>query len=156
MDKNFIKRGFNLIELIIVIAIFAIVAGGTMVALSGFLSDSQLSDHSKQIVYSIRKAQSNSIMRVKGSQWGVNFDSAVGVVTLFKGSSYSARDINYDQAQVLPQSLSLNNILFDSGRTEVVFTKVNGGTGDFGSFQVQDANNNYTITINQFGKVEIN
>ncbi|MDP4008576.1 MAG: prepilin-type N-terminal cleavage/methylation domain-containing protein [Candidatus Peregrinibacteria bacterium] len=150
------KKGFTLLELILVIAIFSIVVGGTILSLSSFFAKSQLTDHSKQIVNSLRKAQSNSMMRVKVSQWGVNFDSGGGVVTFFQGASYSARDTNYDQAQTLPPSLSLNNISFDSGGTEVVFTKVNGETDDFGSLQVQGDIDNYTITINKFGQIEIN
>lgn len=70
---NLIKRkdGMTLIELIITVSILAIVMGAATFSLSGFLRSNQVNVYTNDLIQSLRKAQSNSMTRVKDSQWGV-------------------------------------------------------------------------------------
>ncbi len=160
MNKINHKQGFTLVELIVVMAIFATISGVVTVSLSNFLAASSLENTVKQLVQNIRKAQSYSMMRVKDDQWGVYFDDNGGGAgqsfTFFKGSNYGL-DASYDDVHELPDNLSFSNISFNGGGNEIVFEKVIGETINTGSIDVLQSNGSaYTITINTLGQLEIN
>lgn len=154
------SKGFSLIELILVIGILASITAGATLTLSSFLNRNQLDEYAQSIVHNLRKAQSNSMMRIKDDQWGVYFyDDSGGAnqeFIFFKGSTYG-EDSTHDDTYELPDSLSFSSITINGGDgDEVVFSKVNGETVNDGSIEISSVNgSSYTISINLIGQIEI-
>lgn len=69
------RRGFTLIELMIVIGITVILAGGSILYLGGFKTRQSLDLSAKSLVTFLRGAQSKSIAQEDGAQWGVRIDN---------------------------------------------------------------------------------
>jgi Tfp pilus assembly protein FimT len=133
--------------------------GGTM-ALAQVLESTHLDTSESRIVQHLRLAQTRSISRFQDSAWGVKFDKDYSGtddrIILFKGSTYATRDATWDSAINIENIISLDNISFTGGGTDMVFTQVTGATATFGSVQVIDSkSNSNTITINSYGVIDL-
>ena len=159
-NKN-LKRGFTMIELLIVITIVVITFAATFTIQSRFLVDTYIDTNTDQIVQTLRLAQMRSIARFNNSQWGVYFDEDIDgnddKFVLFKGTSYADRDFSFDIETHLPDSLSFSNISLNGGGDDVVFNELTGATPNYGSIQILDnLGNPNTVSINSKGMVELN
>lgn len=142
------KQGFTLVELVIVIAIMAIlflIVGSLSV---GTLGRTQLNTQASVVTKMLRKAQVRSIHQQADSQWGVQINS--GEITLFAGSSYAARDTDLDQQHVFPQGITATGI------SEVVFTTIVGETVDVGTITLtaQGSGETQNIDISSTGLIQ--
>ncbi|MBU2524838.1 prepilin-type N-terminal cleavage/methylation domain-containing protein [Patescibacteria group bacterium] len=152
-----IIQGFTIVELIIVISIFAILVGTVFYNFGDFFSNQQLKTYGQDMVQSLRKAQSNATMRINDSQWGVGFVDTANQFIFFKGDNFAIRDSNYDEVHEFPDILSFENISLNGGGNTVIFSRVSGETTNYGSLDFQlDSTKKYTININQLGQIEIN
>jgi prepilin-type N-terminal cleavage/methylation domain-containing protein len=156
--KNFCKNksGFTILELMIVISILAIVSLFVFTSQTQTISNAYLVSNANQIAQMLRVSQMKSVSSYLGSQWGLYFEDNNGIVKdkfiMFKGSSYSGRDVDYDIVSELPLSLTFTNVSFNDVVTYVVFDKLSGNTSNFGSLQLVDSNGETrTISINSRG-----
>lgn len=69
------KKGFTVFELLVTIAVIAVLATVSLVTLSGWHTASILTDTAKQISALLREAQSDTMAQSKGAAWGVHFDN---------------------------------------------------------------------------------
>ena len=142
--KNFIK-GFSIAEMIIVIAILALMIVVSISVYSNFQSHNNLEIATYSVVEAIRHAKSNTEQVNGDSRWGVNISS--GDVTVFKGDSYSTRDTSSDQKLSLPNGITV------SGLSEVVFEKVTGVALTVGTTTLSRDGVNKDIYINAKGTI---
>lgn len=86
------KKGFTLMEILITISIFAILAVIATLNLTGSRNGTNLAGTTKQIGALLREAQSDTMSDDRGTVWGVHFDNAAGApfYALFASSTYSA------------------------------------------------------------------
>lgn len=150
-----------MIELIIVIAIFAILASAALASQGTILVSTYLDSKKNEILLNLRLAQMRSIARFKNSSWGVYFDEDSGgnddQFVVFNGVNYASRNSTFDIVTTLPDSLSLANISLNGGGSEVVFEKLTGITSNFGSLQISDVNGNtITVSVNSMGVTDVN
>ena len=109
---------FTLVEILIVVGIIAILASFSFSVGLNFYKSQQLETQAQEILQTLRRAQSKAM--------SIELDSTFGVYltddnyTLFKGTSYATRDVQYDEVFDLPQIINV------SGLSEVVFSKVEG------------------------------
>ncbi len=155
------KKGFTLVELLIVIGILVIVISSTFIIQGGLLADTYLNTNTEKIIQTLRLAQMRSITRVKDSSWGVYFDEDSGGTddkfVLFQGSDYATRDSSYDIVSELPNIISLSNISLNGAGDDIVFDELTGETSNYGSLQISDnLGNSYTISSNSKGVIEVN
>lgn len=138
--------GFTLMEMLLVIAILTIVlAIGTPVYMS-LSNTNQLDVATNILAQDLYQAQVNSRAQAEDSQWGVAVQDQA--ITLFKGSSYAARDSGRDVVYQLPSSIHL------SGTNQVVYSQLYGLPTAGGSFGLTDANGSRTVTVNNKGMVQ--
>lgn len=151
------KKGVTLIEIILVIAVLVIVVSGTFTIFSSFITNTYVDDTAQEIIYALRKANTNTIARFYDLRWGVYFNDTASSFTFFAGDNYAARNIQYDAVTNLPASVTFSQISFNGGGKEVVFRKIAGDTTQYGSLKVRSTGGQErTITINQLGQIEIN
>ena len=118
--------GFTLTELIVVIAIAVLLGGLALPALRIAQKNSELDSAVESLVSVLRLAQNRTLGSEGASQYGVFFDAAASPdqYTLFKGATYATRDVNADEAHVLPRSVEISAITIPE--SAVVFARVTG------------------------------
>lgn len=139
-------KGITLFEVIITIAIFTLLIGVLSSSAFDFYQEREFDVHFKSIVQSLRRAQLNSMTGERESSFGLYFGTNYYV--LFKGNSYTSRDLAFDEVFDLAGDLSFNGI------SEIVFSKVKGLPSEIGDIILTSADKSGTITINEMGKIE--
>ena len=123
----FQEKGISLIEIIIGISIFAIIASFSILNLFGYRLNQALDLDAKLIVSALRDAQNKAIIQEEDSAWGVFFENvaagAQDYYEVFKGDD-SGSGVLYSK------TLLKSNIEFEvpsePGSLEVVFDKLSG------------------------------
>lgn len=145
-------RGFTLIELILVVALMALIGGMSAPFFQSFQVSSDLYTYTDTITRTLRRAQVQSIAGQNANSWGVYFDTAANTITLFYGNSYAIRDQSYDEVTKVPNSFDFTTTFSD----EIFFTIYSGSPSSVGSVTLTDQNGgSETVTINTLGLIDV-
>lgn len=140
------NKGFTLLEVLLSIALVAVLAGMSIPIYQSFQNKNDLDIAAAAAVQSLRRAQVLARAVDGDTSWGVRLQS--GSVVLFKGTSWAGRDSNYDEVFEISSSLAL------SGLSEIVFSKFSGTPQVTGNITLTSVNNDArTITINSKGTI---
>ncbi len=142
------KNGFTLIEMLLSISIIAMLAGLSLPVYLSYNNRNDLTIATETTANALRRAQIYSRGVNSDSQWGVAVQS--GSITLFKGTSYAARDTTYDETVSVPSQIT------PSGLSEVVFSKLGATPSTTGSISLTSAslNQTRTVSVNAKGMVD--
>jgi prepilin-type N-terminal cleavage/methylation domain-containing protein len=146
-------RGFTIVELLIVLALTALLVAMVPPIYGNLEVSAQLNEQTAQIVQTIRTARSRSIARLNSAQHGVYFSTTGGTdsYTLYQGATYAGRDASYDRTTTLDQALQLTETL--SG-TEVVFALGSGTPSTTGTVRItHEVSGSRLIDVNAWGRV---
>lgn len=110
--------GFTLLELLLSIAVIAILAGMGAPVYMGFVARNQVDVSSQITVDALRRAETLTRSMKNNSSWGVMVNATSA--TVFSGGSFAARDPAYDEIFDIGPSITI------SGQNEIVFTKFTG------------------------------
>lgn len=142
-----LNKGFTMIEMLLSVAFIGIIFGIASPFYTSFQTRNDLDIEVNTIVQSLRRAQVLSQSSDGDMNWGVYIES--GSIIIFKGVSYVARDISYDEVFDTPESINT------SGVSEVVFSKLYGMPQSIGTVTLTSAENETrSITINEKGMVD--
>ncbi|MDP2631986.1 MAG: type II secretion system protein [Candidatus Uhrbacteria bacterium] len=147
------KRGFTLIELMVVIAILVVMTLMAGIFTSVSSGRNELLAVTTDAVDTLRRAQWHTMLGNEDSVWGVHFETQKFV--LFKGGTYSAVDpsnIETDIAGVL----SISSMSLNGGGSEVIFTEPMGETLTDGTVTFENSNTgeSATVTVNEVGMID--
>jgi len=148
MKKNKFRKksGFTLIELLIVVAIIAILAGLSFPFYHAVYQQNNLDIATTTLASSYRRAAVLSQAADGDATWGVKIQT--GVITVFQGTSYAARDTVYDE------DIDIGSDITITGVSEIVFTKLFGLPGVTGTTTLDASTGEQeTVTINSKGMV---
>lgn len=138
------KRGFSLIEVLLSVALMALIAVMSIPLSANLLARNNLDVAATTIAQGLRRAQVLSEAVQGDSTWGLGVQG--GNITVFKGATYAGRDATYDESSELPPSIT------PSGLTSVVFSHRQGLPDTVGTFTLTSyTNETRTITINAKG-----
>jgi len=142
-------HGFSLLELILAIAIFAILGGMTAIPFaSRFFNKNNLENKTNEVVSSLRTAQMGSISGKEHSRWGVHIDAAK--IIMFKGSSYIPPGTPFDQSYDIPPTLTITP-------TDMTFDLLTGNTSSPQTITIQGSlGDSHTVSVNAVGSVDVN
>lgn len=144
------RDGYTLVELLLVLAIVAVVGILSVPLFSRSLTQSSVANTSDQLVQSIRKAQFYSMVSRKDNLWGWGVNYGSFVITLYQGQSYGSRN------QALDEKFNVSDSLTISGLTDLNFTRLTGipSSGSFPmTITVSGLGSSKTITVNGQGVV---
>ncbi len=140
------NAGFTLIEILLSVAAITIIAGISIPVYQSFQVRNDLDIATVEIAQSARRAQTLSQAVDGDTSWGIKIQS--GSIVVFKGVSYAARDITFDEVFDVLTSIT------PSGVSEIVFAKFTGLPQTTGTITfTSNANETRTITINAKGVV---
>ncbi len=140
------KHGFTLVEVLLAVGLIGILTGVGAPVFSRLLTKNNLDVAGESLAVSWRRGQGLAMANDGDSLWGVKV--ATGSLTLFKGSSFSGRDTNYDETSDLPST-----ILVSGTATEIVFNKLTGTPSAAGTITLVNFADTITLTINSQGTV---
>ncbi len=113
------QGGFTIIELLLVMAVFAIAAATTLPFLGSFQEQETIDAVTANISRNLRTAQQMAMAGEHDSSWGVRFGH--GTYTIYAGKSYDSRQPALDRRHAFPLAFTF------SGPDEVNFAE---GTGE--------------------------
>lgn len=146
------KNGFTFVELLIVIAIIAILSTVIVAALVNVRNARELDYATKEVRQIFEQARSNTLASQDDSNWGVAANGSS--VTLFPGTVYDPNDPDNEVFE-LPNTIEMANIDFNGG-TEVYFLLGSGEASDPGTLEVRrksDISSAHVITVTKTGIV---
>ena len=136
-----------MLEIALSLAILGIMFGISMPVYRIFMIRNDLDIATMTLVQDLRRAQTLSQVAHGDSTWGVHI--GVGSILIFKGVSYAARDVSFDEDTSMPTSITV------SGLNTIMFTKLTGTPQSTGTTTLtSSANEIRNITINEKGMVD--
>ena len=143
--------GFTMIELLIVIAILAVVAVFSIPFIQTFQISSDLNTTADQLTQAVRRVQLQARTGQNDADCGIAFNESGNQYTIFKGSLYASRDSTFDEVVQYQPRFRMTT---DFGR-EIIFFKYSGTPTVGGTVTVADEQGNAhrTIRITDIGMV---
>jgi len=139
------KAGFTLIEVLIVIALMAILVAIMLPVSVDYQKRNDLDVAQTTFVQGVRRAQQLSMGAEGDSQWGLVAIS--GGIVIFKGSTYSLRDATYDEV------FDMSPAIVVTGQSEFDFAKTTGLPSQTGVVTLTNENYQETVSVNAKGIV---
>jgi len=140
------QRGFTLIEVLLSVALLGLIIGIGAPVYQALQVRNDLDIAANNVTQLLRRAQVLSQAADGDVSWGVGIQN--GAITLFRGTSFVARDASFDEIFDLPESI------VPSGLGEVVFAKFLGMPQTTGTVTLTASINEVrTITINEKGAI---
>jgi len=152
LDKN--KNGFTLIEILITIAIFAIILGITIVAVRSFSDTVNLDNAGKIIGTNIKLAKMRSVGALNDTNYGVRFEG--DKITVFAGDTFDVSDPT-NKVVNLSDNVKISDISLAGGGIDLVFNRLTGTTNNAGTIEIELVNNSSEkkqIVINEEGQID--
>ena len=149
------NSGFSLIEIIATIAIGAVLVAGIVVSFSSFRNSKIVDISADQILSVINEARVKTVSSEDYSRFGVRFEASRAV--LFKGDIFAEPNSSNIETLLSPL-VEISDISLNGGGADIVFQKLTGKTGNYGSLRVRlkSDNNKYkTISVKATGIANI-
>ena len=148
------NRGFTLVEVLIVIAIMAILSGVVIFSFSGMRARQDVDSNTEVITSLLKEARSRTLGSIDSTTYGVFIET--NQVTLFKGASYIAGDPT-NQTNSLSNTVTITAVSLNGGGSTIMFERLTGKTNNFGTMRVEftsDTSVARTITVDATGLIE--
>lgn len=142
--------GFTLLELILVVAAFAIIAVVAVPISNSSLVRGNLDSAERTVESSLRRAYSYARSGENASDWGV-YTTATNT-TVFSGSTYEGRAAALDESNATA-SITVGGTVSSEGTALVIFAKDTGVPSPTGTLTLTAAGKTKTITINAAGAI---
>lgn len=147
-------RGITLAEIMVSIAIIALLAAIGITSFLNSRSAKQLETTTDAVAARLHEAKTSAISGKNGTNFGVAFSSTT--YTLWRGSSYDANSIN-NRVVTIPSGLTINTNL-PGPSYSIMFTRITGTPSTSGNITVSktnDASTSDTISVGAFGDITV-
>ena len=121
------NNGFTLIEVLLSIALIALVVGLSLPVYGSFQARNNLDIAANTVVHSLRRAEIKSLAVEEDSRWGVRIEEKK--VIIFKGDSFVGRNPDFDEAIDFSPGIQSSN----EGLKEITFSKLSGSPSTSGT-----------------------
>lgn len=149
------RRGFTVLEILIVITVFVVMAGIVTVSLSRYTRAQAVTGAATALVSELEDARSRTLASRGGVQYGVHLED--GSITLFRGETYDPNSAQNEVTSLDPRVTLTPSLA--SGGADIVFERLSGETDDHGTIVValaSDAAFARTIILQQTGLISYN
>jgi prepilin-type N-terminal cleavage/methylation domain-containing protein len=152
---SFSQSGFTFIEILISIAILAIIATAIIGPFASFRNAQAIKNTSGSVVALLNQARVKTLSSENLLQYGVHLQSDRAI--LFSGTSYNA-GVSISEVVVSDSKVAISDIAL-AGGDDVVFDRLTGATDNYGTLVVtltDTSEGQKTITIAKTGVVSSN
>lgn len=174
-------KGFSLLELILVMAILAILSSGAVIWFLGYQRQAEVNSSSKMIVDALRDAQSRSMNGKDFKPWGVCFDAIDNKFVLFRNDCNSngvqdngeigvdcgggecfdcdlkCNGVAVKEENHLSSFIKIGDLSLFGGGNKIVFDNIKGSTAQYGTVRIEQINDSSgfkNIVITGLGKID--
>jgi len=151
-----IKKGFSLFEILLSMAIVAVILFVVISLFSNYNKKQVLDNSAEKVSSLLKEARSLTISSKDDSSYGVHFEQ--NALVLFKGITYIFSDSNNKINQIDKKAI-ISEINLNGGGSNVVFQRLTGKTDQYGTIKISLISNSLnfkTISIYQTGVIEKN
>lgn len=141
------RRGFTLIEIVLVIAIMGILAAATTPYTVSFYKRFQLDSERNKFVSLLRQARTMSMAGENSQIHGIYITSSQFII--FEGATYATRDSTKDQTFSRESGVTISG----SGYPEFKFNYLTGKTASK-SWTLDNTTKNAKVTVNSEGRID--
>ncbi|MDO8620447.1 MAG: type II secretion system protein [bacterium] len=144
-------KGFTLIEMLLSLGIVILISFLGVTSLSNFNKDKALLAETENVLALLSKARAYTLSAKEGASYGVHFEERKTV--LFTGPTYTA-GVATNKEQGLNGEVKISALSLVGGGSEVLFTKLTGGTAQSGTVtlaSVRNASQTKVVTITATG-----
>jgi len=148
--------GFTLLEMLIVVAVLAVIGALSANYLTSYQKDLNLDKDSSQIFNYLEEARNKSLAKEDNKAWGIHFENPASGSDFFE--LYST-DTNYAGGTVSEKIYLSSGVVFSDpatgNSTDIQFSKLSATIVSATSVTIvsQTSNNTKTITVNTEGRV---
>jgi prepilin-type N-terminal cleavage/methylation domain-containing protein len=147
------KKGFTLFELMLVIAVMAIIATLSRDFYTNFALDATIDNNAKTIMFDLRSARDKAMNGQNNSNWGLHFINSNSdyYQTFYSPTNYA------DAAKVIESSSYLHgsnkfSSPAEGSSTDIIFSKISGSASATDIIIISGSNAR-TISVNAQGLV---
>ncbi len=119
------KSGLTLIEILIVLSIAVVISSLVIGGYSSFRRTVTLRQEAERVVSLISKARSNTLSSKNDLRYGIHFES--NKLVMFSGDTYIDGAVT-NETNFLEPKVSISNIVFNGGGTDILFNRLDGTT----------------------------
>ena len=148
-------KGFTILEIIISLSIFLILAVIVVSSFSSFRNNQELTNAVQKTINLLNLARSKTLSSEGSSQYGVHFESSR--IVLFKGASFSESSPD-NNAEAFSSLIEISAINLNGGDNNLVFQRLTGKTGNYGTVTLRiksDVGKTKIIDIKNTGIVNV-
>lgn len=149
------KRGVSLLEILVVIAIFSVIAVVGIAAFSSYRQRIDISSVSENTASYVSEARAKTLSSKNEMQYGVHFET--GKVVLFSGATYNSAD-STNVVYTLPSTVEISSIALAGAAVDLVFQRLTGETLEYGTVEfrlTRDTSVTRTLSVSAQGAVAI-
>ena len=157
MSMNY-RRAFSLVEVIIAVAVIAIVGIVISLNLFGGKNQADLNSPASQIVASLRQTQSQAMAQSGNSVWGIHFANTTNTppyYAVFKGASYATGTIQ-SRYPLPPTVAYVTSTLPVGSSMDITFSGITGASSastTIGLYLISNPSDQQNIVISGLGVV---
>ena len=148
------KKAFTLAELIIAVAIMAVIGVITVPFLMGGSETADLSGATQKIVALGREAETRSVSRVQNAEWGIHLSNVTGTApfyAIFSGTSYATGTIL--GSYPLPPTVRFVSSTLPLGSSlDVIFSQISGASSVSTTVELYAVNKPSLVTSITFSR----
>lgn len=156
MIKNFYNKGVAIAEILVVLAVLAVIFMVVLPQFSKIRELQLLKNTTSDILSSLNKAQSQTLASVNSSSYGVHFQA--DKVIIFTGTTYSA-GASSNVSINISSPVAISNVTFggvNASSGNIYFNRLYGTPNTFGTVTVSSTNYSKIITISATGVASSN
>lgn len=151
MYKN---RAFSLLELLIVVAILAIIGAIGSGFYVSYGKNISIKSTAQTILFDLKNAQSKSMAGVDGYKWGIRFvNSTTDYYEIFSTPTDYSAATSFLPRVYLTDSISFSDPATSSTK-DIIFNKISGGTSD-STITINTSTASKTVNISSIGNIYI-
>lgn len=154
--KNFYKKGFTLLEVLIVIAIIVIFAVVSFSQLSKTKNYQILKSSGEDISSVLNKTRSQTLASLNSLQYGVHFET--NRIVIFSGTVYNSGNSSNEIVNISSPAY-ISSISLTGGAVDLYFNRLTGTASKTGIITISLSSDNSltkTITISSVGSITLN
>jgi prepilin-type N-terminal cleavage/methylation domain-containing protein len=152
--KHGLKKGFTMIEMIIAVSLFLLVAGIGMGAYFRYYDFSLINADINNVITQVKYARAESLKNATNDDYGIRIDVTARTLTIFR-DTYDPSDTANKTLRLEKLGIKTLNLNPVPGVTsQILFENRTGKTANYGTFTIGNDNIAYAIAINPQGAID--
>lgn len=153
MKICFLKKGFTILEILIVLAITGFLLAIVLPSFQTIRENQVLKSTVLDVVSVLEKTKSQTLSSLDFSEYGVQFET--DKIIVFKGQVFTPEDPNNENI-FLPSGISISLISLTEGVFNIYWDKLSGSPNRTGSITISSISSSKRVTISATGIISVN